>query len=359
MRSQENPIVSMKWLLARMYEPDLVIADCRFALGKPDSGRSAYDEAHIPGAVYLDLERDLSAPIGEHGGRHPLPEPELLEAALRRAGIGPDSRVVAYDDQGGAMASRLWWLLRWLGHDSVYVMDQGFSAWQAAGFPVTDETRVVVPGSFQARVQPQLLAGVDEVRAASIAAAPHAWDAAGGEAGSGTGAGGDAAPAVEAIKPANLRPLDRLGAEASLVDGLEAAFGAVDEPDNGGSSLEAAASGGPAEAAPLLLDSREPRRYAGLEEPLDRKAGHIPGAANLFWKGVLDETGRWKAGDELAAALNDVPRDRELIVYCGSGVTACPNVLALQAVGYSNVKLYAGSWSDWISYSNNPIATGT
>ncbi|SDS75778.1 Rhodanese-like domain-containing protein [Paenibacillaceae bacterium GAS479] len=359
---RSNPIVSMKWLLARMYESDLVIVDCRFALGKSDSGRNAYEAAHIPGAVYLDLERDLSAPVGKHGGRHPLPEPEVLEVALRRAGIGPDSRVVAYDDQGGAMASRLWWLLRWLGHDAVFVMDESFSAWQAEGFPVTDETRVVVPGRFEARVQPQLLAGLDEVRAASAAAAPEAWGSAAGEAGSapGAGAGGVAAPATDAIKPANLPPLDRLSAEASLVEGLEAAFGAVDEPT--GSSVPAAgdspaaASERPAEAAPLLLDSREPRRYAGLEEPIDHKAGHIPGAVNQFWKGVLDEQGRWKTGDALAAAFSSIPRDRELIVYCGSGVTACPNVLALQAAGYSNVKLYAGSWSDWISYSENPVA---
>ncbi|QJC54121.1 sulfurtransferase [Paenibacillus albicereus] len=336
--NQPNPIVSMNWLLARMYEPDLVIADCRFALGKPESGREAYEAAHVPGAVYLDLEQDLSAPVGEHGGRHPLPQPAALEAALRRAGIGPHSRVVAYDDQGGAMASRLWWLLRWLGHDAVYVMDQGFAAWQAAGYPVTDATRVVVPGAFQARVRPELLADVDDVRAASRAAEPAAWSAAGGSA-------------AEAVKPRSLPLLDRLSAEASLVDGLDAAFGSVDEPD----AADAPASGKP---APLLIDSREPRRYAGLEEPIDRAAGHIPGAVNRFWKGVLNDDGRWKSGDDLAAALDGIPQDRELIVYCGSGVTACPNVLALQAAGYGNVKLYAGSWSDWISYRENPIAAG-
>ncbi|WP_339279173.1 sulfurtransferase [Paenibacillus sp. FSL W8-1187] len=302
MMNQPNPIVSMKWLLARMYEPDLVIADCRFALGKPESGREAYEAAHVPGAVYLDLERDLSAPVGEHGGRHPLPDPAELEAALRRAGIGPDSRVVAYDDQGGAMASRLWWLLRWLGHDAVYVMDQGFSAWQAAGYPVTDATRVVVPGAFRARVRPELLADVDAVRAASRTAEPEAWASA-------AGAGAESGSAA-------------------------------------------------AESAPLLIDSREPRRYAGLEEPIDRAAGHIPGAVNRFWKGVLDKDGRWKSGDALSAALDGIPQDRELIVYCGSGVTACPNVLGLQAAGYGNVRLYAGSWSDWISYSENPVATG-
>ncbi|WP_246029227.1 sulfurtransferase [Paenibacillus humicus] len=342
-------IVSPKWLLARMYEPDLVIADCRFALGKPLSGRSAYEEAHIPGAVYLDLEQDLSAPVGTHGGRHPLPEPEALQAVFRRAGIGPDSRVVAYDDQGGAMASRLWWLLRWLGHDAVYVMDEGFGAWQAAGFPVTAETRIVVPGGFAARPQPHRLAGLEEVRAASSAAAPGSWAAgvSGGHAGT-DAAGGHAS--VEAVQPGNLAPVDRLGFEASVVDGLEAAFGSIEEPNE-------AAEGASEAAAPLLIDSRDPIRYAGIEEPLDAKAGHIPGAVNRFWKGVQDEQGRWKSGAALDEAFAGIPKDRELIVYCGSGVTATPNVLALEAAGFTNVKLYAGSWSDWISYSSNLIVT--
>ncbi|MDU5949337.1 MAG: rhodanese-like domain-containing protein, partial [Paenibacillus macerans] len=143
-----QPIVSKQWGLARMYEPDLVIVDCRFELGHPQAGREAYAAAHIPGAVFLDLEEDLSAPAGAHGGRHPLPAPEALAQRLGRAGIGNASRVVAYDDQGGLNAARLWWLLRWLGHDEVYVMDEGFAAWQAGGYPVTDERRTVVPAAF-------------------------------------------------------------------------------------------------------------------------------------------------------------------------------------------------------------------
>lgn len=143
-----EPIVSKRWLLARMYEPDLVIVDCRFELGQPKAGRAAYDTAHIPGAVYLDLEQDLSAPVTTHGGRHPLPAPDELAARFARAGIGNATRVVAYDDQGGMNASRLWWLLRWLGHDEVYVMDEGFAAWQAGGYPVTSERRTIVPAAF-------------------------------------------------------------------------------------------------------------------------------------------------------------------------------------------------------------------
>ncbi|MGG6314616.1 sulfurtransferase [Paenibacillus macerans] len=279
-----NPIVSTQWLVARMYEPDLVIVDCRFELGQPEAGRTAFDAAHIPGAVYLDLERDLSAPVTEHGGRHPLPAPDALAERFGRAGIGGATRVVAYDDQGGLNASRLWWLLRWLGHDEVYVMAEGFAAWQAGGYPVTAERRTVVPAAFTPAVRPDMLAGVEDVRRA------------------------------------------------------------LGDPDT------------------LLVDSRAADRYAGLTEPLDAKAGHIPGAINRFWKQVLDASGAWKSDGELREQLAPVTaaldEGREAIVYCGSGVSACPNVLALYRLGYPQVKLYAGSWSDWISYENNPIATG-
>lgn len=277
-----DPIVTPKWVLARMYEPDLVIVDCRFALGRPDAGREAYAVSHIPGAVFLDLEADLSAPVREHGGRHPLPAPEQLAARLSRAGIGSAHRVVAYDDQGGMYAARLWWLLRWLGHDDVYVMDGGFAAWQAGGFPVTDAQRTAVPAAFVPNVRDELVADVDQVRRAL----------------------GD--PGV------------------------------------------------------LLVDSREASRYAGVQEPIDAKAGHIPGAVNRFWKDVLDDQGRWKSEaalrEQLAPVIRALDDGRYAVVYCGSGVSACPNVLALYRLGYPQAKLYAGSWSDWISYENNPVA---
>ncbi|MNM35578.1 3-mercaptopyruvate sulfurtransferase [compost metagenome] len=277
-------IVSTRWLLARMYEPELVIADCRFLLADPEAGRSAYQADHIPGAVYLHLEEQLSAPLGRHGGRHPLPDPEALAEVLGRAGISRDNIVVAYDDQGGSFAARLWWLLRYLGHDRVYVMDQGYSAWKDANFPVTEDQPVRIPTAFVPSPRPEMLASVDEVRLVSA----HA------------------------------------GAASS----------------------------------PLLIDSREPRRYAGLEEPIDAKAGHIPGAVNRFWKDVLDDQGQWKSAEELKTQFAGIEPDQEVIVYCGSGVTACPNVLALKRAGYNNVKLYAGSWSDWITYEENPVATG-
>jgi thiosulfate/3-mercaptopyruvate sulfurtransferase len=274
-------IVPMNWLLARMYEPDLVIADCRFRLGQPDAGREAWRQGRIPGAVYFDLEKDLSSPVAEHGGRHPLPDPAALADKLGRAGIDGSVRVVAYDDQGGAMASRFWWLLRYMGHDQVYVMDQGFTAWKDAGYPVTDAPPPVrVPATFVPRLRADMLAGVDDVR--------------------------------RAVR----------------------------------------------ERSAALIDSREPSRYRGEAEPIDAAAGHIPSARNRFWKDALDANGRWLSGERQRQRFADWNADDPLIVYCGSGVTACPNVLALEEAGFRNVRLYAGSWSDWISYPENPIATG-
>jgi thiosulfate/3-mercaptopyruvate sulfurtransferase len=273
-------IVPVKWLLARLYEPDIIIVDCRFQLGKPESGRNAYEEAHIPGAVYLDLEQDLSGPVGEHGGRHPLPDVATLAARLGRAGIGNEFRVVAYDDQGGAMASRLWWLLSYLGHEAVYVMDGGFSAWQTLGLPVSSEQKVIFPKTFVPVPRHEMVADMEEVKA-------------------------------------------KVGTPGVVV-----------------------------------VDSREGPRFRGEVEPIDPVAGHIPGARNLFWAEGRRADGTWKSADEQAARFVDLSQDDEIIVYCGSGVTATPNLLALQEAGFTRVKLYAGSWSDWISYSSNPIATG-
>lgn len=274
-------IVSMKWLLARLYEPDLVIADCRFQLGNPDAGRQAYEESYIPGAVYFDLEKDLSGPVGEHGGRHPLPDMDELAEKLSKAGIDETVRVVAYDDQGGAMASRFWWLLRYMGHEKVYVMDQGFAAWKEAGFPVTGaKPPIRVPKKFVPRVQEGMLAGVEDVR--------------------------------RAVR----------------------------------------------EGTDVLIDSREGPRYRGEVEPLDKVAGHIPTAKNRFWKDAIGAGGAWKSAEEQRSRFADLKPDDRIIVYCGSGVTACPNVLALEEAGFANVRLYAGSWSDWISYPEDPIATG-
>ena len=275
-----NTIVSREWLQEHLADERLVIADCRFVLGQPQAGRDAYQAAHIPGAFYVDLEKDLSGALMAHGGRHPLPDLGAFSILVGQLGIDAETIVVAYDDQGGAMASRLWWMLRFLGHTRVHVLDRGFGAWQAAGYPVTAEVPVAVPRTFSPKVHRAMLASTDEVR-------------------------------------------DKLG-----------------------------------RAGTVLVDSREERRYLGLEEPIDKAAGHIPGARHYFWKDALGEGGAWKSAAEQERRFSGLHDADEIIVYCGSGVTACPNVLALTEAGFANVKLYSGSWSDWISWEDNPIVTG-
>ncbi|WP_179033018.1 sulfurtransferase [Paenibacillus kribbensis] len=277
-------IVSKRWLLARLYEPDIIIADCRSLLGQAGAGRTQFNEDHIPGAIHFDLEEDLTAPLGEHGGRHPLPNVDTLAERLSRAGINASSRIIAYDDQGGMMASRFWWLLRYLGHEQVYVLEENYSAWKEAKFPVTADQPIRIPSTFTPNVQAQMLTNMQEVQRVS---------------------------------------------EGSLHDDSY-----------------------------ILIDSRERPRYLGLEEPIDTAAGHIPGAVNFFWKEVLDEKGSFKNAEQLQEHFADLDLNAEIIVYCGSGVSACPNVLALNEAGFSKVRLYPGSWSDWISYEENPVATG-
>ncbi|MEF3305281.1 sulfurtransferase [Paenibacillus sp. GYB003] len=273
-------IVEFGWLAERLNDAGIVIADCRFTLGQPDAGRNAYAEGHLPGAVYFDLERDLSGPVGKHGGRHPLPDMDAFAQKVGQAGIDSSKTVVVYDDQGGAMASRLWWMLRYAGHDGVKLLEGGYGAWKAAGYPTETAVPTPIAARFEASPRPDMLLSMEDVKA-------------------------------------------RLGRSGTT-----------------------------------LIDAREPRRYQGLEEPIDPVAGHIPGAINRFWKDGLDETGRWKNAARQKARFAGLNPADEIVVYCGSGVTACPNVLALTEAGFANVKLYGGSWSDWISYEGNPIATG-
>ncbi|MGG0821342.1 sulfurtransferase [Paenibacillus turicensis] len=289
--------VSIKWLLARLYEPDIVIIDCRFWMNEPALGHQKYTESHLPRAVYLDLDKDLSAPIQAHGGRHPLPDVASMVKTFSKAGITQEHRVVIYDDQQGMVAARVWWMLQYLGHEKTYLMEQGFTAWEQAKFPVSQDQPIVIPASFEPKVNDEWLVSMNEVA------------------------------------------------------------------DNNNTFSEQQV---------VLIDSRENRRYLGLEEPIDSKAGHIPGAINYFWKDVLQEDGSFKSKEELQqhfAELIEIVRanssdsngdvyDTPIIVYCGSGVSACPNILALKTVGFTNVKLYGGSWSDWISYEGNEVVVG-
>lgn len=280
---KDTQLVSMEWLVEQLENPEVRVVDCRFVLGSPQAGLAAYVEGHLPGAFYLDLEQDLSGKKGTHGGRHPLPDLNELAEKLGAAGIDRSVKVVCYDDQGGAMASRCWWLLKYMGHDNVALLEGGYSLWLEQGRPVTTDVPSVAPRVFPLDVRPEMIASMEDVKS-------------------------------------------RLNS-----------------------------------ADTVLLDAREEPRYLGVHEPIDRVAGHIPGAHNAFWKEGLTDKGTIKGADEQKARFAQVPglaedADKEVIVYCGSGVTACPNVMALTEAGYRNVKLYLGSWSDWSSYADNPVA---
>jgi len=277
-----SDVVSPAELSERLGTPELRVVDCRASLQDPLAGRAAYEQGHVPGAVFADLLDDLSGPIvAGRTGRHPLPEIEAFVDRLRSWGIARSSQVVAYDDAGGAFAARLWWMLRWLGHDGVAVLDGGYAAWLAEQRPVTTEIPSPARGEFSA--------------------APRA---------------------------------------AWLVTSTE---------------LAAARS-----IARKLFDARAPERFRGEVEPIDPVAGHIPGAVNLPFAANLRD-GRFLAPAELrerfARALGDTaPQDA--IVYCGSGVTACHDLLAFARAGLPIPRLYAGSWSEWITDPARPVERG-
>lgn len=277
-------VKSAEWVRERLEQGGCVVVDARYVLSDMNAGRDAYAEGHLPGAYYLHLSQDLSSPKREDGsgGRHPLPEPGVLADKLGSIGIDNDTPVVAYDDQGGAMASRLLWLLQWTGHaGEAVLLDGGYAGWISAGYLVTTEVPAAVEGVvYTPRVQEDMLVSREEVR-------------------------------------------ERIGRTGTVI-----------------------------------IDSRDPARYRGENETLDPVGGHIPSAINRFWTEGRRADGAWKNATEQAARFEGIAEDDEIIVYCGSGVTATPNVFALQEAGYKNVKLYAGSWSDWISYEGNPVATG-
>lgn len=271
--NENNLVVSAEWLAENLHNPEIVIVDCRFSLNDPEWGQNQYCISHIPGAFYLDLNRDLSSPVGRHGGRHPLPDPEKLAEKLAAIGVNSgETLVVAYDDSRLAFAARLWWLLRYLGHEKVSVLDGGFSEWQANGYPVTNEVSVAKPGKFIPQLHPEKVVDIEYVRKRK------------------------------------------------------------DMPNV------------------VLVDSRESERYLGKREPIDPIAGHIPGAINFPWQEVTDEKSKLRSPQEQCQRWANIKEAEEIIVYCGSGVTACVNLLSLEIAGIHNAKLYAGSWSDWCSY---------
>ena len=264
-------LVSASWLYQHLEDPQIAIADCRFSLADPELGRQHYQASHIPGAYYLDLNRDLSSPVKQHGGRHPLPNPTDFADKLSAIGVGSQTLVIAYDDSRFAFAARLWWLLRYLGHNQVAVLDGGFTGWLASEYPVTDAMPNRVPAEFVPQLQQQ------------------------------------------------------------VVD-IEAVIARKDRPEV------------------VLVDSRESDRYLGEREPIDIIAGHIPGAVNYPWQEVSDAQGYLLPQALQRRRWEKLKQADEILVYCGSGVTACVNLLSLEIAGIHTGKLYAGSWSDWCSY---------
>lgn len=258
-------------------EPGCIVFDCRFALTDKAAGRRAYAAAHIPGARFADLEQDLSAPAGS-GGRHPLPDRAALAARLGAWGANDDSPLVCYDQNSGAVAARFWWLVRWLGHGDIRLLDGGLNAWIAAGLPVTAETPAPRAGRF------------------------------------------------------SLRP--------ALTRTISAAELREDSP-------------------PQLLDAREAPRFRGEQEAIDPVAGHIPGAISAAFAGNLG-SGRFLPADDLRERFRALDLDpaADTACYCGSGVTAAHNILALLLAGYPEARLYPGSWSEWIVDPERPIAVG-
>jgi len=262
--------------------PQSLLIDCRFALEDPSYGQRSYLEGHLPGARFLDLERDLSGPV-EPGvtGRHPLPEPQRLIRRLREIGVDNDSRIVLYDDGPGAFAARAWWLLAWLGkRDDVYLLDGGLAAWRQAGLPLEAHECSAECGTFTGQPDPQML--------------------------------------IEATE------LSRQLADFQL------------------------------------LDARAQPRFRGDVEPLDPVAGHIPGAICAPFSENLGGDGRFLAPDQLRQRFLSISDGgvRPLVAYCGSGVTACHNLFAMSLAGLGLPRLYAGSWSEWITDPARPVARG-
>lgn len=277
-------LISAADLLSQLDDDQLVIVDCRHDLANPEAGRIAYATGHLPDARFLHLDDDLSGNKTGKNGRHPLPDAQTLSTKLGSIGISRQSKVVAYDAHGGMYAARLWWLLRWLGHDSVQVLDGGMAAWAAAGGRLSTETP-----------------------------SPH--------------------PQTYVGKPHNEAWVDVSAVVRNLSD-----------------------------PSFMVVDARAPSRFAGEGETLDPVAGHIPGAKNRFFQLNLDSQGCFKSADELReewqALLGNTPAN-QTVQQCGSGVTACHNLLALAVAGLDGARLYAGSWSEWCSDLSRPVATGS
>jgi thiosulfate/3-mercaptopyruvate sulfurtransferase len=277
-------IIAAQELNEHLQDNSWCTIDCRFELSDSTAGRRDYEAAHVPGAVFADLNEDLSAPMGEFTGRHPLPEVANIKRTIGRLGISNNTTVVVYDNGNGAIAARAWWTLRWLGHTNVRLLDGGLAAWSKCQYPLSSDTVVARPREFVAKVRDELVITTAEIC----------------EAG-------------------------------TNVAGLN------------------------------IFDARDLTRFIGEDEPIDRVAGHVPGAQSLPFPASLSDNGHWKSVEELQdlwmAHLGD-DRQAEWVVMCGSGVTACHLAVSAVAAGYRDPRLYVGSWSEWITDTRRSIGLG-
>lgn len=282
-------LIDVDSLAAHLHAPGWVVLDCRFELGKPSIGEDAYSSAHIPGAQYAHLDRDLAAPVGPATGRHPLPDPEIFAAKASAWGIGPDSQIVVYDQGNSFFAARAWWIFRWLGHEAVAVLDGGLSAWQRANQPLEQGTAAVRTQCFVAQPNNEFVVDVDRV-------------------------------------------------------------------------LQSVRSGDFSSGARRLVDARGADRYAGENETIDPIGGHVPGAINHHYARNYRADGRFHDVAALKAMWQSTLGGADpcnMTMMCGSGVSACVNLLALEHAGLKGTKLYPGSWSEWVRDAARPVARGS
>lgn len=274
-------IVDAHWLKENLDNENLVLIDCRFSLMDKNYGKNSFNKRHIKGAVRVDIETELSGPVTKHGGRHPLPNIESLKDTFENIGINNDSIVVAYDDGDLAGASRLWWILKYLGHDKAYVLNGGINLFESVCGPVTNEIILPKKSNFNISLKEDMVVDMEYVK--------------------------------ERLHDKNI----------------------------------------------ALIDCREYRRYTGEFEPIDIKAGHIPNAINFFWKNILNEkygNNEIKSIDDLKLSFKEFDKYDEIIIYCGSGITASPVSLVLNELNIPH-KFYLGGFSDWISYKENLVDT--
>lgn len=283
-------LISVEELQQNGLSQNWVVVDCRFDLADPSKGYQLYRESHIPRAQFMDLEQDLSSPIDSTSGRHPLPDLQQLKEKLGKSGITAQSQVVVYDDCAGAMASRLWWLLRCLGHEAVAVLDGGFPVWKQQAGEISTNVFLPVKEIYQCTDM-------------NTATQDNDWQDL-------------AMPLISGEK---------------LCRSL---------------------------ASIQLIDARATPRFNGEVEPIDSVAGHVPGALNRPFFDNLTAAGVFKPADQLAQEWSSlVEVDQAVVHMCGSGVTACHNILAMAHAGMTNSVLYAGSWSEWIRDSRRPVST--